>query len=65
VSPVGAGLAYFAGGNIPYHKHSLSTAWDEAGAMSYLGCKQGLCVWVDGKIVATSPTLKKLELKLP
>ena len=29
------------------------------------GCKQGLCVWVDGKIVATSPTLKKLELKLP
>lgn len=65
VNPLGAGLAYWAADNIPYHNHSLSIAWDAAGTRHYPGCKQGLCVWLDGKVVATSPTLTKLELTLP
>ena len=37
-----------------------------AGSRNYPGCKTGLCVWVDGKLAAISPTRPTLtELELP
>jgi hypothetical protein len=65
INPLATGLSYFAIDNVAYHNHSLTVAWDEDGVRNYTGCKQGLCVWADGKLIGTSPVLKKLQLSLP
>ena len=65
VNPLATGLSWFAMDNIPYHNRSLTIAWDEAGTRNYKGCAKGLCVWADGKLLGSSPTLRKLELELP
>jgi hypothetical protein len=64
VNPLATGLKYFALDNIFYHNHSVSVAWDENGVRGYTGCTRGFCVYVDGKVVATSPTLSQLNITL-
>eukprot|EP01043_Picozoa_sp_COSAG02_P030829 COSAG02_NODE_1986_length_10180_cov_38.805575_10_plen_511_part_00 len=64
INPLATGLKYFAMDNIAYHNRSLTVAWDEDGVRNYTGCKKGLCVWADGKLIGTSPVLKKLQLSL-
>lgn len=58
------GMAYFALDNVQYHSHNISVAWDRDGARAYPGCKKGLCVWVDGALCATGPTLAPLKVPL-
>ena len=65
VNPLAVGLEYFALDNLHYHNHSVTVAWDEHGSRGYKGCAKGLCVWVDGLVVATSPKLVKLAVQLP
>jgi len=58
-------VAYFALDNVAYHGRNLTIAFDRAGTR-YLkhGCT-GLCVWIDGQLAATSPTLTRLNVTLP
>ena len=65
VNPLSTGLRYFALDNVHYHNHSVTIAWDEDGSRGYKGCAKGLCVWVDGKVAATSPTLTALNVTMP
>ena len=65
INPLAAGLSYFALDNVLYHGRSISVAWDADGTRNYPGCPKGMCVYVDGKVVATSPTLARVEVKLP
>ena len=59
-----ASVSYFALDNVAYHGHNLSIAYDHAGARyASKGCT-GLCVWVDGKLAAQSPTLAALNVSL-
>ena len=46
---------YFALENTPYHGHNVTVLWDRTG--SRYGQGAGLHVYVDGRQVATSPTL--------
>ena len=64
INPLASGLKYFALDNIFYHNHSISVAWDENGVRGYTDCTRGFCVYVDGKVVATSPTLSQLNITL-
>jgi hypothetical protein len=64
INPLATGLSYFAMDDIAHHDHSLTVVWDEDGVQNYTGCKQGFCVWVDGKLIGTSPVPKKLQLPL-
>jgi hypothetical protein len=59
-----ASIKYFALDNVAYHGHNVSVAYDSA-RLRYAkhGCK-GLCVWVDGNMVAQSPTLSRLNVSL-
>ena len=54
---------YFALDSIPYQGHELAICWDKRG--DRYGHRPGLHVLVDGKKVASSPKLGKLEVKLP
>ena len=65
VNPLSTGLQYFALDNVHYHNHSVTIAWDADGSRAYKGCAKGLCVWVDGEMAATSPTLTALNVSLP
>lgn len=55
--------AYFALDDLPYRGHRLAVVWDKTGQRYGLG--SGLHVLVDGRPVATSPTLAKLTVNLP
>jgi uncharacterized protein (AIM24 family) len=46
---------YFALENTPYHGHNVTVLWDRTGSRYHQGA--GLHVYVDGRQVATSPTL--------
>ena len=65
VNPLAVGLKHFALDDVHCHNHGVTVAWDEDGSRGYKGCAKGLCVWVDGLVVATSPTLVKLDVQLP
>ena len=54
---------YFALDHLNYRGHQLAIVWDRKGDRYKLG--RGFHVLVDGKRVATSPTLEKLSVKLP
>tara|TARA_B110000879_G_scaffold155028_1_gene200408 strand:- start:1126 stop:3660 length:2535 start_codon:yes stop_codon:yes gene_type:complete len=54
---------YFALDSIPYQGHEVAICWDKKG--DRYGHGAGLHVLVDGKKVASSPKLGKLEVKLP
>ena len=54
---------YFALDAIPYQGHEVAICWDKKG--DRYGHGAGLHVLVDGKKVASSPKLGKLEVKLP
>jgi hypothetical protein len=54
-------VSYFRADRVMYHGHDVAVQWDKDG--SRYGTK-GLQVEVDGKIVASSPTLKRLSVAL-
>lgn len=54
---------YFALDDVAYRGHTLSIVWDRDG--THYGKGKGLRVLVDGKVVATKPTLAPLTVKLP
>ena len=59
-------IKYFALDNVAYHGHNLTVAYDSAGAHGRYagkGCT-GFCVWVDGKLAHSSPTLARLNVSL-
>lgn len=49
---------YFALDNVAYHGNKLSVVWDKSGT-KYKKSK-GLSVWVNGKMIAHSPVIKKM-----
>lgn len=61
-------VEYFALDNLFYHGHNLSLFWDphlkQWPQLTKEGCKPGLCVFVDGKMVKTSSNLGRVELTL-
>ena len=54
---------YFALDRVKYQGHELSVLWDKTGDRYKKGL--GLHVLIDGKEIASSPTLSRLEIKLP
>ena len=65
VFPLAAHMKYFALDNLRVRGHSLTVAYDEDGTRyAARGGVKGLGVWVDGKLVASAPTLAKLEVRL-
>jgi len=59
-----ASIEHFVLDNLAYHGRNVTVVWDPQGVRWHTaGCK-GLCVFLDGKVAATSPTLKRLEVPL-
>ena len=54
--------AWFALEDVYYHGHNLSVVWDRDG--KHYGRGRGLMLFVDGKKVASSPSLKRVTAKL-
>ncbi|KAJ4373267.1 hypothetical protein N0V83_003561 [Neocucurbitaria cava] len=54
-------ISYFRADRVIYHGHEIAVQWDATG--SRYGTK-GLQVEVDGKVVASSPTLARLKVSL-
>ena len=62
---VDSSISYFALDGVAYHSHNISIAFDVDGKRyAKQGCSNQLCVWVDGKIVAHSAMLKRLNVTL-
>jgi hypothetical protein len=57
---------YFAIDSLRYRGVDLAVAFDRDGIGRYApkGCTKGLCLWVDGQMVASRPTLGKLQYQL-
>ena len=55
--------SYFALDGLPYHGHLLTIVYDKTGDHYHRG--RGFTVFVDGKKLASRPTLGPLEAKLP
>ncbi|MBL4675251.1 MAG: hypothetical protein JKY70_03450, partial [Mucilaginibacter sp.] len=56
---------YFYLGNIRYHNHDVDIIWKKDWDTKKSGNQSKLCVWVDGKLAASSPSLNsKLLVKL-
>jgi hypothetical protein len=53
---------YFALENVPYHGHNITVLWDRTGDQFHQG--PGLHVYVDGRLVATSATIRELSVPL-
>lgn len=51
---------YFALDKVAYHGHNLSVVWDKTGEKYHKG--KGLTVWIDGKMIGSSPDIKKMVL---
>jgi hypothetical protein len=51
-------ISYFRADKILYHGHEIAVQWDATGAHY---SKAGLIVEIDGKVVASSPTLARLR----
>ena len=45
-----------------YHGHAIAIVWDQDG--THYGKGKGLLLYVDGKVVASSPTIGKLTAVL-
>lgn len=60
---VPASWNYFALENVPYHGHNVTVLWDKDGSRYHQG--PGLRVYVDGRQVASSPSLTGLSVRLP
>jgi len=58
-----AAWSYFALDGLPYHGHLLTIVYDRTGSQYHRG--RGLTLFVDGKRIASRPTLGPLEAKLP
>ena len=58
---------YFAIDSLRYRGNDLAVAFDRDGTGRYSqkGCAKGLCLWVDGQMVASRSTLGKLQHQLP
>jgi hypothetical protein len=54
---------YFALDGVPYRGHALAIVWDRSGQRYGLGA--GLHLLVDGKKLASAPSITKLTAKLP
>lgn len=61
VNPLAADISYFRAENILYHGHDIAVQWDATG--SRYGTA-GLQVFVDGKMLASSPTLTRLSVPM-
>ena len=55
---------FFAIDSLRYRGRDLAVAFDREGVGRYKGCGRGLCLWVDGELVKSLPTLGKLEYDL-
>jgi len=55
--------SYFALDGLPYHGHILSIVYDRTGKHYNRG--RGLTLYVDGKKIASRPTLGAIETKMP
>ncbi len=53
---------YAALENVPYHGHNLTVLWDKTGSRYHQG--PGLHVYLDGRAVASSPTLRAMTIPL-
>jgi hypothetical protein len=58
-----AQMSYFRAERIIYHGREIAVQWDKDGS-HYGANSKGLQVEVDGKVVATSPSLARLSVKL-
>ncbi|WP_199502014.1 MGH1-like glycoside hydrolase domain-containing protein [Mucilaginibacter conchicola] len=57
---------YFYLGNIRYHNHDVDIIWKKDWDAKKSGNQSKLCVWVDGKLIASSASLNgNLLVKLP
>ncbi len=57
---------YFYLGNLSYHGHDVDVIWKKDWDPKQPGNQEQLCVWVDGKLKATSPSInQKLTVNLP
>ncbi|KAF2828186.1 hypothetical protein CC86DRAFT_445185 [Ophiobolus disseminans] len=61
VNPLAATISYFRADRVMYHGHEIAVQWDADG--SRYG-PAGLQIEVDGKVVASSPTLTRLKVPL-
>jgi hypothetical protein len=60
-------LSHFLLDGLRYHGHDLTVAWDAPGTASpdrYDDGRKGLDVYVDGRLVASSPGLSRLQVQL-
>ncbi|MBF9066950.1 MGH1-like glycoside hydrolase domain-containing protein [Streptacidiphilus fuscans] len=57
---VPTGWNYFAAENVPYHGHNVTVLWDRDGTHYKQGA--GLRIYVDGRLVRTSPTLQDMTV---
>jgi hypothetical protein len=57
-------IKYFALDNLYYHGHNISVIYDPQGRKWPAAKCTGLCVFVDGKSAASSPTLTRLNVTL-
>ena len=55
-------LTHCAADHISYHGHVLSIVWDQDGSNYHKG--KGLGLWIDGRLAASSPTVKRITAKL-
>ena len=57
-------LAYFRAERIMYHGREIAVQWDKDGSHYGGGNSTGLTVEVDGKVVASSPSLSRVTVEL-
>lgn len=53
---------FFALDDVNYHGHRLAVIWDRSGKKYNTG--KGLSVWLDGKLIGSSPVIRKLLLAI-
>jgi len=56
------GWEYFCLDRVKYHGHYLTIMWDKTGGRYQRG--EGFKVFSDGKLVASSPSIKRLRFTL-
>jgi hypothetical protein len=57
---------HFYLGNLLYHGHDIDIVWKKDWEPKKKGNQERLCVWINGKLAATSPSLnQKLTVNLP
>jgi hypothetical protein len=66
INPLAVDRKYFALDNLRYRGHNIAIAFDRDGLGRYKdkGCATGLCLFVDGTVVAARPDLGPLQVQL-